>query len=769
MKAESIIAKFGDKLKQMAIDSYMKIPDLIKDVPFMKVSEIVTDGNPEIVLRCPICETDISTNSYTLNECPSCGHKRLFPTGRSTWYSHSYAELKETLSLSTSRVNVAFLDEKQDLILGEYDVYAKYSVPEKTLSIGEAYLRCIGYFREDNFDFFQARGGTYSRRRNGRDMSTSFRTSSRYYPYSAVPDPPEATKEWCKKHKVSDGTDVARYYENRKAARTSACNLDMSKMDPLDSKSIVEQMRKRMIVKVSQTVDKVKKHSRTFCYCCRCESEFLEERDDLSFYGDVKCPSCGMTSEAVSASETSMYRFSERPVALIQQYEGDTVKKGILYRVLNGKLTCYLDANNVPILQLEDQYEYCVLFDLSSKRFTAYDTVDGMGYAPCQANETRCVVPQIDAKSGTPAAYCAADVVAAGSWCGVLREVELRKYLELYARSPVVEKLAKGGYAGLIYEIIRDSRTSPIYVWAKDAFKDAKSIEDAFSLPKHIVKGTKALLNRGEKTIKNVRAIYALDNTASAEDIVYLIDNECDVLSIGQILNMLGTNIKRIVEYIEGVRVHQCCPPKISTNLWCDYLKTCITVGTDINDKRVRYPNSLKREHDKVIARMSFIRDDELEQKFAEQVTRCQDKFGGRSGRFEIRAPKSMQELFEEGRLLSHSVGSYSDVISKGDTCIMFLRDLTSPETPYLTLEIDEINETVPQIRGFSNRLVDEEDESDAVEFVVAWAYKRKLDVSNVLKTARNVLKRLKDSGKIYRILENDKEDTPEESESSVV
>ena len=51
-----------------------------------------------------------------------------------------------------------------------------------------------------------------------------------------------------------------------------------------------------------------------------------------------------------------------------------------------------------------------------------------------------------------------------------------------------------------------------------------------------------------------------------------------------------------------------------------------------------------------------------------------------------IVSPKDMKDLFEEGRKLNHCVGSYSDRIIAGTSCIMFIRKTEDPDKPILRL-----------------------------------------------------------------------------------
>jgi len=84
-----------------------------------------------------------------------------------------------------------------------------------------------------------------------------------------------------------------------------------------------------------------------------------------------------------------------------------------------------------------------------------------------------------------------------------------------------------------------------------------------------------------------------------------------------------------------------------------------------------------------------------------------------------------MKDLFEEGRKLNHCVGSYSDRILAGQTCIMFVRKTEEPEKPYFTIEINQSRSYVVQLRANSNRLINPVSEKELVKFLREWSKKK--------------------------------------------
>ena len=67
--------------------------------------------------------------------------------------------------------------------------------------------------------------------------------------------------------------------------------------------------------------------------------------------------------------------------------------------------------------------------------------------------------------------------------------------------------------------------------------------------------------------------------------------------------------------------------------------------------------------------------------------------------------PKSVAEIVEEGRALSHCVGGYADRHAEGLLHIVFLRRLDDLTTPYYTIEVNTEGRMV-QCRGYANNAV---------------------------------------------------------------
>ncbi|MCR5723434.1 MAG: PcfJ domain-containing protein, partial [Lachnospiraceae bacterium] len=56
-----------------------------------------------------------------------------------------------------------------------------------------------------------------------------------------------------------------------------------------------------------------------------------------------------------------------------------------------------------------------------------------------------------------------------------------------------------------------------------------------------------------------------------------------------------------------------------------------------------------------------------------------------------------------EGQALNHCVGDYIGKVAAGETIILFVRRLSKPNKPYVTIEVDPIDKKLGQISAMGN------------------------------------------------------------------
>lgn len=75
------------------------------------------------------------------------------------------------------------------------------------------------------------------------------------------------------------------------------------------------------------------------------------------------------------------------------------------------------------------------------------------------------------------------------------------------------------------------------------------------------------------------------------------------------------------------------------------------------------------------------------------------------SGDFQIIAPRTAQDIIDEGVCLCHCVKNFVEPVSEGKTTILFVRKKEELERPFFTLEIR--NDGIHQCHGFDNKNID--------------------------------------------------------------
>ena len=124
--------------------------------------------------------------------------------------------------------------------------------------------------------------------------------------------------------------------------------------------------------------------------------------------------------------------------------------------------------------------------------------------------------------------------------------------------------------------------------------------------------------------------------------------------------------------------------------------------GYDMNDPANLWPDRLKREHDRLVARRKKEANAKQDAKIEEQARKL-DRLACCLNGITIRPARSTAELEAEGKCLRHCVGSYAERVAKGETFIFFIRREAEPDMSWYTLNLDKSMKTVIQNRGMRN------------------------------------------------------------------
>lgn len=167
---------------------------------------------------------------------------------------------------------------------------------------------------------------------------------------------------------------------------------------------------------------------------------------------------------------------------------------------------------------------------------------------------------------------------------------------------------------------------------------------------------------------------------------------------------------------------------------WRDYLSAAIAIGYDMTRPANRIPKKLNEEHDQAIAKQKEIEYSGLNQKIADRKEQICYLGYAKNG-YIIAIPEKADEIVREGRELSHCVSRYAEDHANGRTCILFVRKAEEPTKPFVTIEIDEKNKSIRQVRGFKNG----QPPKEVQDFLDEWL----LDIKQEQKKRRKKNKRI--------------------------
>ena len=162
--------------------------------------------------------------------------------------------------------------------------------------------------------------------------------------------------------------------------------------------------------------------------------------------------------------------------------------------------------------------------------------------------------------------------------------------------------------------------------------------------------------------------------------------------------------------------------------VWKDYLSMAGKLRLDVYDSIIYRASDLQRRHSEPVIQMEEkkkdIRRRELEEKyvgFQEQLIALKEKYEFSAGEYQIVAPKSIDDILNEGDTLHHCVNNtdnYFDRIASKESYILFLRKKENPEVPFYTLEV-EPDGTIRQKRAEFDR--QNKDIDEVTSFLRLW------------------------------------------------
>ena len=323
---------------------------------------------------------------------------------------------------------------------------------------------------------------------------------------------------------------------------------------------------------------------------------------------------------------------------------------------------------------------------------------------------------------GTAFQYCAADLFQEKRGC---EPIPIHRYMSNYPTKRFLEYFVKAGMISMTEAIVNGH--------AHTLNTSGKTPIEILDMPKNYIKllaeidgdeGVYRLLKQcaADKVIPDAKEIQQFHTRFGGNDELIGVINAH--MSIGKFVRYMDKQ-KRILPVQKeqpGCHVGMMSARNYTTDEkeqmkykdlskdWLDYISWCAQLNYNMQDIYVMLPPNFRKAHDRVMAEYEVYKDKQARKRKAElekqikavlDMVKDMPAIGMESKGLMLILPKSGEEIKNEGRILHHCVGSYVERVARGETMILFVRQIDKPEVPYFTLEFR--NGKVVQCRGKNN------------------------------------------------------------------
>lgn len=502
---------------------------------------------------------------------------------------------------------------------------------------------------------------------------------------------------------------------------------------------IIQYIRQRVLPE-DKTLIYRKGNVRGICFFCGRE---VRARTQRFRQGEmVRCPNCG---EIVTCYMNTSDRFRVDYIENIASIQKGTDGKTLFIRQWHIKRDHSCKWEDIPG-QLEEICRYAIRgsrvakwlherkenwymnsYRYQTKYWERVDNVsevyDGTYYFYCPDNWQETL-------SGTSLQYCDLESYLCEADGGTRLNRNVIRFLIDWARYPMIEKFWKAGYTHVVHERVGCLRkeTRNTVLWNRNTFRESTRFPTRLLKIHSPEDWTMADLQKVTELWEKVQ-----DGAIREADLPEL---ACSMATLDDIKDALGhASVHKILKYIaDGVekerqrrRKEKAEAEKRGQSYWMgrdfdtphtyrDYLKDCVSLHLDLDDKAVLFPHDLNAAHARTISMVKHQADEIQRELFAKEARRLQWMAWEHDGLL-IRPPADGAELIAEGEYLHHCVGGYADRMANGKTTILLIRRVEDPDTPFYTLEL--LDGKVQQCRTDHNG--DYRQDKPVSDFVDAW------------------------------------------------
>lgn len=734
-----------------------------KERPLFVKRQIFKDGQEQYIGKCMACKKiHFSTHQYNFSKkCPSCDipiHSVDFGSNNCYTYYNNFEYFHLGTSYTVSETNddafsfVYKVDEESFIIViigrewcqegNEEDVYVKDGenawLDKPFYSVDK--IRDAFFFTKK----FGCRAFYKNKNEVARNTSANTHHIESNIPLTAFPIENKDETELVKI--ITDATGKSfktlrycllgynSYLNEIKPKKAKKEEVSFDELIPdIDKNSIYNNIMDSYDSELPGGIVDISGTTATYSLLCFCENIIKAKQENivpnsyLSFEVDTVCPCCGR---------------------VIKQTVSTNDRKNS--KIIRGSKWERIDENNIILRFFEIFYS----INLQTNEYTVSDiteteiylfTPKKMFYLSRNKDSwvkgTLTAIPQYSYSYGRSKSYCfnskeeLEEIINSSflkttglmqAWgLGDFQNYEIENPFSKFSRCSYLYQWYKKPYLELVVKANLKEITKELMHSDVDNNYLATNIYDMFNITKSVLRITRLRdLSLGD--MKLLKKCYDLQSNFSIEQWDEIVSGGFNIKHFLDTCETTESSIKRLLEYLQSCYDNQCIPKTNALTIYADYYNMAKKIGFNLSDNAIKYPNSLKKEHDKAIFAYKVV-ENEIKKKAFTENSILNKKYEYSKGNLTVVIPMTPDEVIREGQLQKHCVASYVNRIESGSTCICFIRKKDDIDTPYFTCEI--YDGKLYQVKGYCNKYPNKKDDSELIEFLESWAKKYDLDI----------------------------------------
>lgn len=517
------------------------------------------------------------------------------------------------------------------------------------------------------------------------------------------------------------------YQQNVKNARlmkkhkkeTDVIDADMEKFGELpdDYQTFIEET----VFKDENYIFYDTKEKRAFCTSCKktfiLENKHLRHktigvwnnRDDVGHNKTVCCPYCNKFLLAKSEGMSRQSLVSVEWSLLVQSHNEEVLTRYFChtkdFRIdfHNPKITTHEGYRTVHRADKATDYMWASYKTTGNMRWCYYRDRGSSWYPPAETVAPRSVVMYNvnlqETVAGTCMKYSVPDIFienVANDKRYFNSPWIIDNYFNSYRKYPFIEQLMKVGF----------------YRMTRDFLEDPNSADVNLNEGQNSILGTLGI-NKNQYNMLRKVGDPRLKDLAILRYKPDLKWNDFEKLRWIQDVGYVGI-YKEYIDLMHYTTLHKLSRYIREQNIayehdYFDYTGWLEKMGYDMRNEFNLYPKDFKKAHDDKLKEYVKFKDKRAKEdikrfnKMLKKLRKDTSDVDAMNLRIEgmfIRLPEQLDELKKEGEILHHCVGTYVDMVEKGETMIFFIRKESDPDKPFFTLEWKG---RVVQCRGYRN------------------------------------------------------------------